>query len=112
MSWWVPAPPLAQDETVLWERAASQPMRTRVVGGRFFLTGSRLIFQPNRLEAAAGARPWATDLREITAVLPEKGIRRKLRIDLRSAPPGKFFLNQLDRTGTELVERVNALRTG
>ena len=111
MSWWVPAPPLANGERVVWERAASQPQRRRLVGGRFFLTPHRLIFQPNRIEAATGGRPWAVGLHEITAVWPERGLRRKLRIDLAGArPPGRFFLTNLDRTGEELVARVNHLR--
>jgi hypothetical protein len=110
MSWWVVPPPLADGETVLWHRAASQPQRIRLVGGRVFLTPYRLIFQPNRLEAAAGAIAWSAGLHEIVAVGPEPGLRRKLRIDLRNGAAGRFFLTKLDRTGQELVARVNALR--
>ena len=50
-------------------------------------------------------------LHEITAVLPERGLRRKLRIDVTGArPAGLFYLNKLDRTGEDLVMRVNYLR--
>lgn len=111
MSWWVPEPALAQGETVVWQRPASQPQRRRLVGGRVFLTAQRLIFQPNRLEAATGAKPWAADVREIVAVGPEKGLRRKLRIDVRHQSPGRFFLTQVDRTGEELVAQINAARS-
>jgi len=110
MSWWVPPPPLADGETVVWERAASRPQRIRLVGGRFFLTRRRLIFQPNRLEAATGATSWSADLVDITAVLPEKGLRRRLRIDLGAKTPGRFYLTRLDRTGQELVAHLNQLR--
>jgi hypothetical protein len=110
MSWWVDAPPLADGEQVVWHRAASHPQRIRLVGGRIFLTRYRLIFQPNRLEAAAGANPWSAALTDIVAVGPEPGMRRKLRIDLRGGEPGRFFLSRLDLTGHELVARINALR--
>ena len=111
MSWWVPPPALVAGEPVVWERAASQPQRRRLVGGRLFLTPLRLIFQPNRLESATGGRLWAVPLHEITAVLPERGLRRKLRIDVTGGrAPGMFYLADLDRTGEELVARVNQLR--
>ena len=111
MSWWVPCPLLAPGEPVVWERAASQPQRRRLVGGRFFLSPSRLIFQPNRLEAATGGQVWVVGLHEIRAVLPERGLRRKLRIDVAGdRPPGLFYVADLDRNGEELVARVNHLR--
>lgn len=111
MSWWVQAPPLGQGEHILWHRAASHPQRIRLVGGRMFLTRYRLVFQPNRLEAAAGAKPWSAALADIVAVGPEPGLRRKLRIDLRGREPGRFFLSRLDSTGQELVAHINVVRT-
>jgi hypothetical protein len=109
-SFWV-APPVAMlERALLWEHGASHFQRRRLVGGRLYLTDKHLVFQPNRLEVAARAKPWSVELHEIAAVGPESWLRRRLRIDVTDQPSHCFFVTGIDRTGEQLVALINRLR--
>ena len=91
---WVAAPTLAEDESIVWQKAANrQQSELRAVGGRLFLTTRRLVFQPNRFDSRTRGEAWAIDIQDISEVAvqgretttPFLGkaakLRRRLRID-------------------------------
>jgi hypothetical protein len=105
---WVGGPALEQGETVLWERAANRTQAgRRAVGGRLFLTGSRLLFEPNRVDAATGGKNWSAPLASIRSVSTEPrdwnlfsgGLRTRLRLDLDDGVE-LFAVNHLDEVVT------------
>jgi hypothetical protein len=69
---WVGEPELGESETVVWKQNANRTQSSnRAVGGRLYLTGTRLLFEPNRLDAVSGGRRWAVPLDSVRARLAE-----------------------------------------
>ena len=104
MGVWVRGPALEQAETVLWRRAANRTQSDRrAVGGRLFLTASRLLFEPNRLDAVTGGESWSTPLASIRSVGVEArdgnplsgGLRARLRLDLVGGDAELFVVNHV-----------------
>jgi hypothetical protein len=56
MGFWFPRPATAPDEDVLYEAVANTFVGRRSVGGKVTVTEKRLLFTPNRLDGATGAR--------------------------------------------------------
>ena len=105
MGIWVRDPALEQVETVLWKRAANRTQSDRrAVGGRLFLTTSRLLFEPNRLDAVTGGENWSAPLASIRSVGIEPrdgnrlsgGLRARLRLDLADGDTELFVVNHVD----------------
>jgi hypothetical protein len=88
MGIWVGSPLLEGVEKLRWKRAANHTQGNRAVGGRLFMTNQRLIFQPNRLDAATKGLQWSVRLRDVQSVGKEDrdmnpfsgGLRNRLRV--------------------------------
>lgn len=118
MGIWVKSPKLAASETITWQRSANRTQSAnRAVGGRLYLTGERLLFEPNHIDALTGGRSWNSalaDMVEIGTQAPtgEKfngGLRTRLRIGLRDGTTELFVVNGVDRV-VELLR--GAVATG
>jgi hypothetical protein len=115
MGIWVRTPDLEKTETVVWNRAANRTQSSgRAVGGRLYLTQSRLAFEPNRLDAVTRGRPWQTPLGAIAAVGSQApdgkapdgkapggkaqsgGLRTRLRLDLSDGSVELFVVSRPD----------------
>lgn len=89
MGLWIGDPTLGASEKVVWQQLANHTQGKRAVGGRLTLTGSRLIFVPNRLDTATGGKHWEIPLERIRALGQEApdgglfsgGLRTRLRIE-------------------------------
>jgi len=104
MGVWIRSPALEPTETVVWSRAANRTQSAqRAVGGRLFLTTSRLLFEPNRVDAATGGASWSAPLSDVQTVgttAPDGnprsgGLRTRLRVDLANGQAELFVVNQL-----------------
>jgi hypothetical protein len=113
MGIWVRGPDLGQAETVVWNRAANRSQSTgRAVGGRLYLTQERLVFEPNRVDAATGGDSWQAPLGALAAVSAQPpdgralsgGLRTRLRLDLSDGNIELFVVNRLD----EVVQTIRA----
>jgi hypothetical protein len=105
MGIWVRTPELAGSETVLWSRTANRTQsERRAIGGRLFLTQSRLIFEPSRFDGAFGGDRWwapLSSIRKVGSQLPDGratagGLRTRLRLDLADGAVELFVVNRLD----------------
>ncbi len=82
----------------------------RAVGGCLYLTDRRLIFEPDRVDAAMRGRPWSASLASIKAVgtdapngnLFSGGVRTRLRLDLNYECSEYFVVNGVQ----EVVEVI------
>ena len=101
----VRGPALEQGETVRWKRAANRTQSYwRAVGGFLFLTASRLLFEPNRVDAVTGGESWSAPLASIRSVGIEPrdgnplsgGLRDRLRLDLADGDTELFVVNHVD----------------
>jgi hypothetical protein len=102
---WFQKPVLHPGETVRWKKAANREQNGwRAVGGRLFLTDSRLLFRPHRFDARLKGEDWAANLADIASVGTEEadghpfsgGLRRRLCIDLADGTTERFVINQLE----------------
>ena len=93
----------ASSEALVWRRSASRVQSVRgTVGGNLYLSASRLLFKPNRIEAAVGGQQWSAPLCTVRSVcielrdgnLLKGGLRDRLRVDLAD---GSFELFVVDR---------------
>lgn len=116
MGIWVKSPQLAASETVTWKRSANRTQSAnRAVGGGLYLTGERLLFEPNHIDALIGGRSWysaLSDIAEIGTQAPtggkfNGGLRARLRIELRDGTTELFVVNGLDRV-VELLRSAAA----
>ncbi|MBC7301256.1 MAG: hypothetical protein H5T78_09890 [Nocardia sp.] len=104
MGIWIGEPKLTAPETVTWKYLANRTQNSRAVGGRLYLTGERLLFEPTHIDALTGGRSWQTPLTSITAVGTQAptggmfsgGLRTRLRIDLRDGGTELFVVNKMD----------------
>ena len=115
--WWYTRPKLFAGETVRWSAPATREQsRLRGVSGKLFLTGDRLLFQPNRLEWAMGARRWECWLvrmaevgREGRGANPLSGsFRTRLRIEDNQGTVDRFTVEHLD----QVIARIDSARLG
>ncbi|WP_194820343.1 hypothetical protein [Nocardia sp. XZ_19_385] len=105
MGIWLRSPKLADSETVTWKHFANHSQsRNRAIGGRLYLTQTRLLFEPNQLDGATGGRSWHAPLGAIRAVGAQEadgslfngGLRRRLRLELSDGSVELFVVNKLD----------------
>jgi hypothetical protein len=117
MGWWTPGPELEDGETVQWSSSANREQSARrQVGGAISLTERRLIFVPNRFDAATGGEPWSTnraDIQYVGEVPRETGLRlgagaaanrRRMQATTVDGEHQLFVVNHL-------TEKVSHLRT-
>jgi hypothetical protein len=104
----------ADPETLIWRHSASQIQGARgTVGGSLYLTATRLLFRPNRFEAAIGGQQWSIPLRTIRSVsiqphggnVLKGGLRDRLRIDLTDGSAELFVVDQIN----EVIRRINQI---
>jgi hypothetical protein len=109
---WIATPTSLADETVVWSTATTHRQgRARLVGGQFILTETKLIFAPNRLEAATRGQTWAALLSDIAelSVRPARITfpRRQLRIVTSTGEAQRFLVTGVDK----MIERLNSALT-
>ncbi len=104
-------------EVVLWARFANRTQGGyRAVGGKLFLTNQRLLFLPNRVDAALGGHAWEAELADVRGVgrqparrrptmLFSGGLRDRLRVVLNQGPVELFVVNQLE----EVIARLEQI---
>ncbi|MFF0544723.1 hypothetical protein ACWEVD_12350 [Nocardia thailandica] len=89
MGLWISDPAFDAAEKVVWRQLANRTQGKRAVGGRLYLTSRRLLFTPNRLDAATGGRRWEVPLEQVRGLGRENpdgglfsgGLRTRLRVD-------------------------------
>lgn len=115
--WWYTRPRLFSGESVRWSAPATREQsRVRGVSGKLFLTGDRLLFQPNRVERVIGAEPWACWLAHMVAVGREPrganplsgSLRTRLRIEAMNGQVNRFTVSHLD----DVIDRIEGARRG
>ncbi len=98
-------PDSAGSEALVWRHSASQIQGARgTVGGSLYLTATRLLFKPNRFEAAIGGQQWSAPLRTVRSVsiqlrggnVLKGGLRDRLRIDLADGSAEIFVVDQIN----------------
>ena len=117
MGVFIKSPHLSDAERVLWKKAANRTQGGRAVGGRLYLTETRLIFQPNRFDAATKGQPWSATLADIEGVSTEApdgrlsglfsgGVRTRLRLDVSGGGSERFVINGVDTAVQKIRETV------
>lgn len=100
MGFWVGRPVLHVGEAVRWSPPANRDQGGRAVGGRLFVTQSRMVFQPNRIDALFGGKNWECDLDEIDSfgTVPRDGnpfsggVRNRLRVETSDGDVERFVI--------------------
>ncbi|WP_410871194.1 hypothetical protein [Nocardia sp. A7] len=114
MGLWIGTPALNATENIIWQKLANRTQGGRAVGGRLHLTGTRLLFVPNHIEAITGGKRWEAPLTQLRAVgrqspdggLFSGGIRTRLRLDT-DAGTELFVIDPID----EAIAILDAART-
>lgn len=114
MGFWLAEPKLEVGETIRWQSAAGRSLnRWITAGGRLIVTDRRVLFQPNRFDAATGKKPWECPLAAVTGfkevdrdVTTLAGGSRK-RLGIQN-PDGveMFVVNDLEKKVIELREAL------
>lgn len=121
MGVWIAKPRLERSELIRWKQLANRSQGSRAVGGRLYLTKSRLVFQPTRLDSAIGGKAWAAELSEITDVqefppntpltsssLFSGALRKRLQLNLTSGEIELFVVNRLPEVVRVIGSAVRA----
>jgi len=112
-------PRLDQAEAVVWQQLANRTQSAgRAVGGRLFLTSTRLLFEPNRVDAATGGENWSAPLTDIKSVGKQSrdgnplsgGLRDRLRLTLADGSAELFVVNRLDKVIGVVQDAVGQAR--
>ena len=105
MGWWVAKPYPPGNEVWVWQCAANRAQGDiRQVGGRLFLSDQRLVFQPNRFDAATHGEPWAVSrdqVAELSVTARQFSLnpaywRNRLRVSQLDGEVDVFVVNHLD----------------
>lgn len=115
MGLWIGNPGLGPSETVRWQKLANRTQGSRAVGGRLYLTESRLLFVPTHLDSITGGKRWELPLAQLRSVgrqdadggLFSGGLRTRLRLDT-DAGTELFVVNDID----EVIAELDAARSG
>jgi hypothetical protein len=113
MGFSVPRPDFRAGEAVQWSPLANRDQNGRAVGGRLYVTETRMLFQPNRVDAMTGGKTWTCALESVASVgvAPPDGkpfsggIRTRLRVEVIGGDVERFVIRHLD----ESVERMRTL---
>lgn len=109
----IPRPELAADERIIWTKVANRVAGKRVLGGRLFVTSSRLIFVPHRLDAAFPGSPWSIERGDVEAFRAEYqppigafnwGLRKRLIVELRAGDDEAFVVWRTENCARELSQ--------
>ncbi|MFI5716796.1 hypothetical protein [Nocardia sp. NPDC051750] len=112
------SPKLTASETITWKRLANRTQSAhRAVGGRLYLTGERILFEPSHFDALTGGRSCHIALSDVAAVGTEApsgnkfdgGMRTRLRIDLRDRSTELFVINRVN-DAVDVLQRAVADR--
>jgi hypothetical protein len=103
MGIWVRSPQLAGGERVVWKKYANRTQGGRAVGGRLYMTDSRLFFQPSRIDAATKGQFWSAPLAAIEGVSTDApdgnyfsgGLRTRLQINVSNGATELFVVNHV-----------------
>lgn len=115
MGVWTRSPKLTAPESVTWQHLANRTQSAnRAVGGRLYLTGERLLFEPTHIDALTGGRAWQAPLSAIATISTQAatggvfsgGLRTRLRIDLRDGSTELFVVNKVDEIVAVLQKAV------
>jgi hypothetical protein len=104
------SPPLRPGEQIRWTRPAAYCLDTSTVGGTLSVTTLGLVFMPNRVSSQ---RDWGPqrlplgdietiDVQERTGTPYNGGLRRRVRVRLRSGEVHLFIMKHPDETAAEL----------
>jgi hypothetical protein len=103
---------LEADEEIRWQSSAGRSLNRWITsGGQLVVTDRRVLFQPNRFDAATGKKPWECSLASVTGfetvgrdlTVLAGGLRKRLGI--RTSDGVKIFVvNDLEKKVTELCE--------
>jgi hypothetical protein len=107
------SPDVHDPEKIRWKKFANRTQGNPAVGGRLYLTDRRLIFEPNRIDAATKGRPWSASLDSIEGVgtdspngnLFSGGVRTRLRLDLDDGRSEYFVVNGVQDV-IEVIEKA------
>lgn len=71
MSIWIAQPKLEAGETIRWKSSAGRALSRWITsGGQLVVTDRRLMFQPNRFDAATGKKPFELPLGDVLDIEP------------------------------------------
>jgi hypothetical protein len=105
VGWWVAKPFPPGNEAWVWQCAANRAQGgIRQVGGRLFLSEQRLLFQPNRFDAATRGDGWAVSRDQVSELsvcarqlsLNPAYWRNRLRVSQLDGRVDVFVVNHLD----------------
>ncbi len=110
------SPNIHAPEKVRWKKFANRTQGNRAVGGHLYLTQSRLIFEPNRMDAMLNGQSWSASLTSITTVGTDApngnvlsgGLRTRLKLDLEDGRSEYFVVNGVQ----EVVEVITEAARG
>lgn len=116
MGFWVRSPKLAGGERVVWKQNANRTQGGRAVGGRLYMTDSRLFFQPNRIHAATKGQLWSAPLAAIESVSTDApdgglftgGLRTRLQIVASSGDSELFVVNHVGDTVQAIQQGIGS----
>lgn len=114
MGAFIKSPALSGNERVVWKKTANHTQSGRAVGGRLYLTDTRLIFQPNRIDAATKGQPWSASLAAIEGVSTEApdgnlfsgGLRTRLQLSMSGGDSELFVVNGADAAVQVIQEHI------
>jgi hypothetical protein len=115
MGLWLAKPNLEAGEEIRWQSAAGRSLNRWITsGGWLAVTDKRVLFQPNRFDAATGKRPWECPLASVRAIdaadrdpaMLSGGVRKRLGIQT-SEGVELFVVNGLEKKVAELREALS-----
>lgn len=95
------------DEVIEWEAYANRTVsKIRAIGGKLYLTNTRLIFSPNFFDKIFNGKAWDVTLNNIVSIsrkpgrfslsnLFNSGIRDRLKLELENGSYELFLVNNL-----------------
>jgi hypothetical protein len=116
VGWLQPEPELDAVERIIWKHQGQMTIRVGIAG-TLYVTQTRIIFVPNRLNISRdlNARDWLrTEVASVDIAASDHtpytgGMHRRLAIHLRDGQTAlfSFKLRELDRIATELRELLS-----
>lgn len=116
MGIWIAQPKLEAGETIRWRSSAGRALNRWITsGGQLMVTDRRLLFQPNRFDAATGKKPLEISIDNVVDIEPVAreptatagGLRERLGIRTSSGVE-IFVVNNLKTKIGELRELLRS----